>query len=302
MFAQRLPVLIEQLAIPGSQDELDEKSIVEAEHLLEFVLSTDYRLMVINNVGKSGGVTRTLKYVLRLRAEKSPEQNPAIQNEIVPEFVRQVIPSATPPRPQALAGVLRLIQPELQRAVVRAIRQFDRISKDEAEALSKALAKELNLSGLEEEMKAPAITPEMERQRAWDNIKELITRRADPAAIAAAIRDRLHAKYDADEVKESWITLTDTDPISLIRVFCQLPYLADGRTDPVARALMETYVTRLTHEKYAAIYTKVVNSLRNMFKANAQSPTLVNFVSLVKWVDATAATKISGDIGMPATA
>jgi len=161
----------------------------------------------------------------------------------------------------------------------------------------------LNLTGVEIETKASvAISPEMQRQRAWDNIKELITRRADPCAVAAAIRDRLHAVYDADEVRQSWITLTEADPISLIRVFCQLPYLADGRTDPVARAVMETYITRLMHEKYAAIYHKVANSLKNMFKANANSPTLVNFLALVKWLDPQAATKLHADIGMPASA
>jgi hypothetical protein len=299
VFAQRLPGLIEQLAIP--HDSLDEKAIADTEGLLAHVLSTDYRLMAINNVGKGGGLARTLKYVLRLRAEKSPDQNQAIQNEVIPEFVRQLIPSATAPQPSALAAVLRLFQPEMQRAVVRFIRHFDKLRREDAEALAKVLAKELSLSGLDEEMKAPApVAPEVERQRAWENIKELIMRRADPAVVAAAVRDRLHAKYDADEVKESWITLTDADPISLIRVFCQLPYLADGRTDPVARAVMETYVTRLMHEKYAAIYSKVLNSLRNMFKANAQSPTLVNFVSLVKWVDSGAATRLSADIGMPA--
>jgi len=301
VFAQRLPVLIEQLAMPGPQDNLEEKLIVEAESLLAFVLSPDYRLMAINNIGKGGGLAKTLKYVLRLRAEKSPDQNPAVHNEIIPEFVRQLIPTATTPRPQTLVPVLRLIQPELQRLVVLFIRHFDRIRKEEAEVLTSALATELHLGRLEQEIKAPApIAPEVERQRAWENIKELIARRADPAVIAAAIRDRLHAKYDADEVRQSWITLTDADPISLIRVFCQLPYLADGRTDPVARAVMETYVTRLTHEKYAASYHKVVNSLKNMFKANANSPTLVNFVSLVKWVDPTAAAKLSADVGMPA--
>src|SRR6185312_4230159 len=100
---------------------------------------------------------------------------------------------------------------------------------------------------------------ENERQRAWDKIKELIISRAEPALIAAAIRDRLHARYDPDEVKQSWITLIEADPISLIRVFCQLPYLPDGKTDQVARAVMETYVTRLTHEKYATVYNKVMN-------------------------------------------
>jgi hypothetical protein len=120
--------------------------------------------------------------------------------------------------------------------------------------------------------------------------------------VAAAIRDRLHARYDADEIRQSWITLTDADPISLIRVFCQLPYLADGRTDPIARTVMETYITRLTHEKYAATYQKVVNCLKNMFKANANSPTLVNFLALVKWLDPQAAAKIHTDTGMPAAA
>jgi len=61
---------------------------------------------------------------------------------------------------------------------------------------------------------------------------------------------------------------------------------------------METYVTRLTHEKYASVYNKVMNSLRNMYKANPHSPTLVNFLALVKWVDPAAATKLNTDIGM----
>jgi hypothetical protein len=301
IFAQRLPVLIEQLAIP-SPDKLDENAIAESEALLAFILSHDYRLMVINNVGKSGGLAKTLKFVLRLRAEKPTDQSQSVHNEVIPEFVRQLIPSAAPPSVPALAEVLQRIQPEWQLDVVRFIRHFDKLRKDDAETLAKALAKELNLTLPETETNLPAVSPEQERQRAWENIKELITRRADPAAVAAAIRDRLHARYDADEVRQSWITLTDADPISLIRVFCQLPYLADGRTDPVARAVMETYITRLTHEKYAAIYHKVVNSLKNMFKANANSPTLVNFLALVKWLDPLAATKLHTDIGMTAKA
>jgi hypothetical protein len=65
---------------------------------------------------------------------------------------------------------------------------------------------------------------------------------------------------------------------------------------------METYVTRLTHEKYAAVYNKVVNSLKNMFKANPASPTLLNFLTLVKWVDPEAAKKLGGEIGLPVAA
>jgi hypothetical protein len=65
---------------------------------------------------------------------------------------------------------------------------------------------------------------------------------------------------------------------------------------------METYVSRLMHEKYAATYTKVVNSLKNMHRANPNSPTLVNFLALVRWVDAEAAERLSADVGTHAHA
>jgi hypothetical protein len=79
-----------------------------------------------------------------------------------------------------------------------------------------------------------------------------------------------------------------------------LPYLPDGSTDAIAPNVMETYVRRLTHEKYAATYNKVVNSLKNMCQANPSSPTLVNFLALIKWVDADAAKKLSAEVQMPA--
>ena len=303
VFAQRLPVLIEQLVVTSDSDTLDEKLILQAETLLAFIVAADYRLMVINNIGKAGETWKTLRYVLRLRAEKEPEQNPLIASEVVPEFVKHLIPPPPqkPPPPAFLTPILRLIPPDAQRLVARSIMASDRMRREEAEALGRTLGKELNLTKLEGEIKAAAaLSPEVERQLAWDKVKDLIERRAEPAAIASAIRDRLHAHYDADEVKLSWIILIEADVISLIRTFCQLPYLADGSTDPIARAVMETYVTRLTHEKYAATYHKVVNSLKNMFKAKPDSPTLLNFVSLIKWVDAEAARKLSRDIGMPA--
>lgn len=302
IFAQRLPALFEQLVIPGAQDHLDEKRIAEAETLLGHIVNPDHRLMVINNIGKSGAAGKTLKFVLRLRTEK-PGQDPVLQNEVVPEFVRHLIP--TPPQnlppAKVIAAPLRLLPQERQGMVVRAIMSFDRIRKEDAEALGKAVGQELGLPELDALLKAAeTLPPELERQIAWESIKELVAKRADPGAVATAIRNRLHVKYDADEMKQSWITLTEADPISLIRVFCQLPYLADGRTDPIARTVMETYVTRLTHEKYAATYSKVVNSLKNMFRANPNSPTLVNFVALVKWVDAEAAHKLSTDVGITA--
>jgi hypothetical protein len=299
-FAQRLPALIEQLVVPGANDVLDEKSISNAENLLAFVLNPDYRLMIVNNVGKGGGVAKTLKYVLRLRADKVPDQN-----EIVPEFVRHLIPSPPqkPPQPQALAAILKLIKPEMQKSVVLGIMASERMNKEDAETLGKAIGKELGLTGLDVQGKAPeSLPPEMERQRAWEKVKDLMANRADPTVVAAAIRDRLHAKYDGDEMKQSWITLIESDPISLIRVFSQMPYLADGQTDSIARTLLESYVSRLTHEKYAPIYHKIVNSLRNMFKANPNSPTLLNFIALVKWVDPDAAYRLSADIGIHPTA
>lgn len=303
VFAQRLPVLIEQLVVHSGTDTLDEKLIASAESLLAFIIAVDYRLMVVNNIGKAGAAGKTLRYVLRLRAEKAPEQNPLITSEVVPEFVKHLIPPPPqkPPGTSALTAILRLIQPDAQRLVARGIMASDRMRREEAEALGRTLGQELKLTKLEGEVKAAApLAPEVERQLAWDKVKELIERRAEPAAIASAIRDRLHAHYDAEEVKLSWITLIEADVISLIRTFCQLPYLADGSTDPIARAVMETYVTRLTHEKYVATYGKVLNSLRNMFKAKPDSPTLLNFISLVKWVDAGAAQKLSVDIGLSA--
>ena len=196
--------------------------------------------------------------------------------------------------------MLRLLRPEVQRLVAKAIMNYDRIPKANADALGNAVAAELGLTGLEVSAPGqPALSPEMERQLAWEKIKELIAKRTDAAAVASVIRDRLHAKYDADEVRQSWITLTEADPMSLIRIFCQLPFRADGKTDPIARTVMETYVSRLTHEKYASTYHKIVTSLRTMFHAKSDSPTLLNFMALVKWASPDAAIRLSADVGLP---
>ena len=266
--------------------------------MLAFIINPDHRHMVINNLGKVSAVGKTLRYVLALRSEKVNQPD-----NVAAEFVKHLVQPKRIPKPESLAAVLRLLKPEMQRLVAEAIMSSDRLPLEQASALGKAVGGQLGLTGLEPQKKtAEALPPEMERQMAWEKIKELITRRTDPGEIATAYRDRLHAKYDADEMKQSWITLTEADPISLIRVFCHLPYLADGRTDPVARAVMETYVNRLTHEKYAATYNKVVSSLRNMFKANPNSPTLLNFMALVKWLDTSAANKLATDVGMPVMA
>jgi hypothetical protein len=297
VFAQRMPAIVEQLVITGPEDDLDEKLVREAETLLNFVINPDHRLTVICNLGKGGGSARTLKFVLRLRVEKVPDLD-----EIMPDFMRHLIPNRKMPDTAKVTAIVRLLHPAMQKPVVRALMSTDRLRKEEADALGKAIGSQLGLSGLDEPVRSVALTPEMERQLAWDRVKLMITDRAETAAIAAAVRARLHAKYDADEIKQSWMTLIEVEPISFIRVFCQIPYLPDGRTDSIARAVMESYVTRLTHEKYASTYNKVVNSLRNMFRANPEAPTLVNFMALVRWVDAEAANKISADIGMLAPA
>ncbi len=298
VFAQRLPALVEQLVVTGPQDNLDEKLIAPAESLLAFIVSPDHRQAVVNNIGKGGGTAKTLKYVLALRAEKVPERD-----QVIAEFVKHFLSLPRELRLETITAALRLLKPDIQRLVVHAVMDTDRILKEEAHALGKEVGKALGLTGLEApKRERENIPPEVERQMAWEKIKELISGRTDPGVVAATIRDRLHARYDADEMKQSWVTLTEADPISFIRVFCQLPYLADGRTDPVARAVMETYINRLTHEKYAATYHKVLSSLRNMFKANPNSPTLLNFIELVRWLDSTAAHKVAADIGMPAVA
>ena len=156
------------------------------------------------------------------------------------------------------------------------------------------------MKDLEERLNAKAIvSPEQERKLAWVGIEDLIASRSTPGDVAAAIRNRLHARYDADEVKQSWLTLTGTDPMSFIRIFCLLPYLPDGKTDLTIRPVLESYVQRLLHEKYAATYAKVLTTLRNMFKARADGPVLVNFIALVKWIDPEAAGRLAKDIGMP---
>jgi hypothetical protein len=298
IFAQRLPALVEQLVVTGPEEPLDEKLILQAEDLLTFIINPDHRLMVINNVGKGAAAGKTLKYVMRLRADKASDPHHTIA-----EFIRHLVPAQNAPAPAALASVFRLVDSGMQRQIVKAIMVYDRLRKGEAEALGKAVAAELSLKGIDEELKAQeAVSPEQDRQMAWARIKENISQRTDPAAIANAIRDRLNAKYDSDEIRQSWITLTEADPMTLIRIFCQLPYLTSGKTDPIARPVLETYASRLTHEKYAATYQRVVNSLKNMFHAKADSPTLLNFMALVRWVSPEAADKLCADVGMPVPA
>jgi hypothetical protein len=290
--------MIEQLVITGAHERLDEKLIAQAESLMGFVISPEHRQMIVNNIGKSGGAARTLKYLLKLRAEKVLDQH-----EVIAEFIKHLVPAPPqkPPSVKELAGAARLIHPEMQLAMVRALMSSDRLLKEDSEALAKGLCAELGFAGLIEKIKAKEnLSPEAERQMVWNKIKDLMAQRSDASVVAAAIRERLNARYDAEEIRQSWITLSEAEPLVLIRIFCHIPYLANGKTDPIARTVIESYATRLTHEKYAATYNKVVNSLKNMFRAKPDSPTLLTFLALVKWASADAASKLYADIGMPA--
>ncbi len=296
VFAQRLPPLVEQIVIAGEHGALDEKLVQQAENLLAFIIKPYHRHAVINNMGKPGGISRTLRFALTFRAMKFTEMDP-----VTLDLLKHVIPAGKAPKPEALLPILRLIPPEMQIVIVRALVVTERLKREDAENLGKALARELGLKELEERLNAKSIvSPEQERKLVWVGIEDLIASRATPGDIAAAIRNRLHARYDADEVKQSWLTLTGTDPMSFIRIFCLLPYLPDGKTDLTVRPVLESYVQRLLHEKYAATYAKVLTTLKNMFKARADGPVLVNFIALVKWIDPQAAARIAQDIGMPA--
>jgi hypothetical protein len=297
VFAQRLPPLIEQQVITSESDSLDEKHIKQAEELLAFIVKPDHRHAVVNNMGKAGGLARTLRFVLTFRAEKLTEMD-----SVTLELLKHLISAGKVPKTEALLPTLRLIPREMQIVIVRAIAATERLRREDAENVAKAIARELGLKDLEDRLNAKSIvTPEQERKMAWGNIEEMFSKRAAPHDIAAAIRDRLHAKFDADELKQSWLTLTGTDPMSFIRIFCLLPYLPDGKTDLTIRPALESYIQRLMHEKYAATYAKVLTTLRNMFKAKADGPVLVNFIALVKWVDAGAAARLAVEIGMSVT-
>jgi hypothetical protein len=293
VFAQRLPPLVEQLVVTGETDQLDEKFVKQAEELLAFILNADYRQAVVNNFGKAGGASRTLRFVLTFRAAIFTEQDPTTT-----DFVKQLIGRQKNPEPGPIVAVLRFLNVEAQKVVVRGILNSERLGREDAEALGKELVKQLGLPELPAGA-AGGITDKTQ-MGPWDIIKELIASRASPNEITDAIRKQLHAKYDADEVKQSWLILAESDPMSLVRVFCLLPYLPDGQTDPMARAVLESYANRLTHEKYAATYARVVHSLRNLHKVKADSPALVNFLALVRWVDPASAEKIARDIGMMA--
>ncbi|NGO38988.1 hypothetical protein G4L39_06205 [Limisphaera ngatamarikiensis] len=296
VFAQRLPALIEQIVFIHPGATLNEEAVRKAESLLALVLSPEHRLMIINNVGKAGGPARTLKFILRLRAPESTDLE-----VVVLDFVRHLLPGGG--RTPAVADwlpVLRLVPQERQKMVLRALMGSERLPKEKARALAMELADALGLPPMEVQTPPPTLPPEIERERAWEQIQNLMLHHADPREVAAAIRDRLHAHYDADELRQSWLALSSVDPMTFIRVCSVLPYTSNGKTDPIAHPALQSYVTRLMHEKYAHVYQRVLTSLRQICRLKPDSPTLHNFLAVVRWVDPAAAARLTADIGLPA--
>ncbi|MES1181035.1 MAG: hypothetical protein ABUL66_04145, partial [Verrucomicrobiota bacterium] len=136
VFAQRLPPLIEQLVITGEGGALDVKLIEAAEKLLAFIIVPDHRMAVINNIGKPGGLPRTLRYTLAFRTENLSDIDP-----LTVECVKHLIPSDRVPSAESLAAVLRLFNQHMQQACVRVISTTGRLRKEDAEKLAKAVAK-----------------------------------------------------------------------------------------------------------------------------------------------------------------
>jgi hypothetical protein len=293
IFAQRLPPMVEQLVVTGENDPLDENRLQQAEALLAHIINADYRQAVINNFGKTGGVSRTARFVLTFRSGVFTDHDPTTL-----DFVRHLIGGQKQPASEPIAATLRFLNAEAQQVMVRALLNTDRLRREDGELLARELIQRLGLPALP--TRAEGGLPGETTFSAWEAIKEMIAQRAAPDEITDAVRKRLHAKYDTDEVKQSWLALTESDPMSLVRVFSLLPYLPDGQTDPIARAILETYTSRLTHEKYAATYAAVVGALRKLYKVKADSPALVNFLALVRWVDPAAAERIAGDVGIVA--
>jgi hypothetical protein len=293
IFAQRLPPLIEQLVVSSDSEIPDEKLILQAEALLAFIVSADYRKAVVNNFGKGSGLAKTQRLILTYRAASFNEHDP-----LTAEFVRHLLALEKIPRAETWTAVLRLLPADRQKVIIRAMINSGKLRKEDAEPLGKAIATQLGLPETEVVVAKAEAAVGAGDAGGWEAIKTLIASRATPNDVTVAIRNRLHAKYDDDEVKQSWLTLAESDPMVFVRVFCLLPYLPDGQTDPIARAVLESYANRLTHEKYAATYTKVIGALKNLFKVKADSPALVNFIALVKWVDPASAEKISHDIGV----
>ncbi len=291
VFAQRLPPLVEQLVVTGENDPLDEKHLQQAEALLGHIVNTDYRQSVINNFGKSGGAARTARFVLTFRAAVLGDNDP-----VTLDIVRHLIASQKQPAPGPIAAVLRFLPVESQAVLVRVLHNSERLRREDGEILGRALLRQLGLPELP--VKAEASLPEKPAVDPWVAIKEMIAQRATPNDLTEAVRKQLHAKYDTEEVKQSWLVLTESDPMTFVRVFCLLPYLPDGATDPVARAVLETFASRLTHEKYLTTYAGVIGALRKLHKVKADSPALVNFIALVRWVDPASADRIALDVGM----
>ena len=127
VFAQRLPPLVEQIVITGENDTLDEKLVRQAEDLLAFIIKPDHRNSVINNMGKAGGLARSLRFVLTFRAEKLTELDTATL-----DLIKHMISAGKVPRTADLLPIMRLIPPDMQAVIIRAITATERLRREDA--------------------------------------------------------------------------------------------------------------------------------------------------------------------------
>src|SRR5438874_1709052 len=83
---------------------------------------------------------------------------------------------ARAPSPESVASLLKLLNPEAQGFIAKSIITTDRLRRDDAEKLGKAVAAMLDLKGFEESLKAQEAVPvEIERKLAWERIKDMIS-------------------------------------------------------------------------------------------------------------------------------
>jgi len=147
------------------------------------------------------------------------------------EFVRNLSGILSPPpRPRAApnpAAILRLRKSETQKAVVRGVRSYEKLRRDEAEVRVGPSAKPW-ATGLEEAdhppRRKPAFRRKWERHQRGEKIKELIKPPQRPPTVAGAIRDRCKRITDATKSRKAGC-LIEADPMTMIPwTICQLPF------------------------------------------------------------------------------
>ena len=293
VFAQRLPPLVEQLVVTGENDTLDEKFIKQAEELLSHIISARTRQAVVNNFGKAGGASRTLRFILTFRSAIFTEHDP-----VTADFVKHLLAGQKNPAPGPIVTVLRFLNAEAQKVVVRAILNSERLGREDSERLARELIKEFWVcrSCQPAEWRAASLrqnTHESLGHHQGTHRPSRFAKRNHQAPSANSSTPST-TPTKSNKAGSSW-----PNPIRCrSSVYSACCLICPTARPILLRGLFRDVSSRLTHEKYATTYTKVVNALKNLHKVKADSPALLNFIALVRWVDPTSADKLVHDIGM----